>query len=113
VERAARQFLRVSDHTARALPPGIIRSAPEYRDGTGFHQVCAVTTSTRPSTTPRPLTAVRYHCSLCGGDLDRDVRIDVWDEDSISKADQIGLAKFPAKSLLTKERITLIDYKVC
>ncbi len=49
---------------------------------------------------------------LCGGDLDREVRIDVWDEDSVSSADQIGLAKFPVKSLLLKQPIVLSDYKV-
>ncbi len=60
----------------------------------------------------RPLTAVRCRYRLCGGDLKRDVRIDVWDSDSVSGADQIGLAEFPVQRLLAKERIALIDYKV-
>ena len=49
---------------------------------------------------------------LCGGDLKRNIRIDVWDQDTLSQADQIGLAEFPVEKFLNKERITLIDYKV-
>uniref|UniRef100_A0A7S0QQF9 C2 domain-containing protein n=1 Tax=Cryptomonas curvata TaxID=233186 RepID=A0A7S0QQF9_9CRYP len=49
---------------------------------------------------------------LCGGDLRRDVRIDVSDKDSMTQADPIGLAVFPVERLLTKDLITLIDYKV-
>ncbi len=49
---------------------------------------------------------------LCGGDVKRKVRVDVWDQDSVSSADQIGLAEFPVECLLKKESITLIDYKV-
>jgi hypothetical protein len=40
------------------------------------------------------------------------VKIDVWDEDSVSQADQIGLTTFPVKKLLLKEPIVLSDYKV-
>ncbi len=49
---------------------------------------------------------------LCGGDVKRDVRIDVWDKDSMTKADPIGLAQFHIERLLKMEQITLLDYKV-
>ena len=48
---------------------------------------------------------------LCGGNLKQEIRIDVWDEDFISQADQIGLAKFPVSAFLKKEAIKLLDYK--
>ena len=44
--------------------------------------------------------------------MKRNIRIDVWDQDTLSQADQIGLAEFPVEKFLNKERITLIDYKV-
>jgi hypothetical protein len=50
--------------------------------------------------------------SLCGGDLDREIKINVWDEESVSSTNQIGIAKFPVKSLLLKQPIVLSDYKV-
>jgi hypothetical protein len=43
--------------------------------------------------------------------MDRDIRIDVWDEDSVSNADQIGLQSFPVRKILLKEDIVLRDYK--
>jgi hypothetical protein len=49
---------------------------------------------------------------LCGGELEREIRIEAWDYDAGSADDQIGFAKLNVKQLLLKAPIQLIDYKV-